>query len=175
MTARLLAPVIPSSAVPSGRQRTRRPGTDRCRWPAPVPAPLAPEDVVYGIGRIDSSGRIADRTVTTALGWRGGDRLTVTAVPASASTGVRPVPGSYQLPYGHLNHVDQITANWLQPTRQRVRHRTLTPLHAGRRKTAADSVLPAAVPVDHAARTEHPDLAQAPVVRRGQADPTRAG
>lgn len=45
----------------------------------PVPAPPAPEDVVYGIGRIDSSGRIADRTVTTALGWRGGDRLTLTA------------------------------------------------------------------------------------------------
>jgi hypothetical protein len=35
--------------------------------------------VVYGTGRIDASGRIADRTVTTALGWRGGDRLTLTA------------------------------------------------------------------------------------------------
>jgi hypothetical protein len=35
--------------------------------------------VVYGIGRIDASGRIADRTVTSALGWSGGDRLTLTA------------------------------------------------------------------------------------------------
>jgi hypothetical protein len=35
--------------------------------------------VVYGIGRIDASGRIADRTVTSALGWLGGDRLTLTA------------------------------------------------------------------------------------------------
>ena len=35
--------------------------------------------MVYGIGRIDASGRIADRTVISALGWRGGDRLTLTA------------------------------------------------------------------------------------------------
>jgi hypothetical protein len=41
--------------------------------------PSASEDVVYGIGRIDASGRIADRAVITALGWRGGDRLTLTA------------------------------------------------------------------------------------------------
>jgi bifunctional DNA-binding transcriptional regulator/antitoxin component of YhaV-PrlF toxin-antitoxin module len=36
-------------------------------------------DVVYGIGRLDASGRVADRTVTHALGWSPGDRLTVTA------------------------------------------------------------------------------------------------
>jgi bifunctional DNA-binding transcriptional regulator/antitoxin component of YhaV-PrlF toxin-antitoxin module len=36
-------------------------------------------DVVYGIGRIDASGRIADRAITSALGWCGGDRLTLTA------------------------------------------------------------------------------------------------
>jgi len=41
--------------------------------------PSAPADAVYGIGRIDASGRIADRAVTRALGWRGGDRLTLTA------------------------------------------------------------------------------------------------
>jgi len=35
--------------------------------------------VVYGLARIDASGRIADRAVTNALGWRGGDRLTLTA------------------------------------------------------------------------------------------------
>jgi hypothetical protein len=34
----------------------------------PEPVPSAPEDVVYGIGRIDASGRIADRAVTSALG-----------------------------------------------------------------------------------------------------------
>jgi hypothetical protein len=35
--------------------------------------------VAYGIGRIDSSGRVADRTVAEVLGWRAGDRLTLTA------------------------------------------------------------------------------------------------
>jgi hypothetical protein len=35
--------------------------------------------VVYGFGRIDESGRVADRTMTSALGWRPGDRLTLTA------------------------------------------------------------------------------------------------
>jgi hypothetical protein len=35
--------------------------------------------VVYGFGRIDASGRGADRATIAALGWRGGDRLTLTA------------------------------------------------------------------------------------------------
>jgi bifunctional DNA-binding transcriptional regulator/antitoxin component of YhaV-PrlF toxin-antitoxin module len=35
--------------------------------------------VVYGFGRIDASGRVADRAVISALGWRSGDRLTLTA------------------------------------------------------------------------------------------------
>ena len=35
--------------------------------------------MVYGIGRLDASGRIADRAITSALGWCGGDRLTLTA------------------------------------------------------------------------------------------------
>jgi hypothetical protein len=33
---------------------------------------------VYGVGRIDGSGRVSDRAVTVALGWRNGDRLTIT-------------------------------------------------------------------------------------------------
>jgi hypothetical protein len=44
-----------------------------------APVPSLPEDVVYGIGRIDASGRVADQGVLTALGWAGGDRLTLTA------------------------------------------------------------------------------------------------
>jgi bifunctional DNA-binding transcriptional regulator/antitoxin component of YhaV-PrlF toxin-antitoxin module len=40
---------------------------------------VVPEDVAYGFGRIDASGRICDRAVVAALGWRGGDRLTLTA------------------------------------------------------------------------------------------------
>jgi AbrB family looped-hinge helix DNA binding protein len=41
--------------------------------------PSLPEDTLYGIGRIDASGRIADQSVITAMGWRGGDLLTLTA------------------------------------------------------------------------------------------------
>jgi hypothetical protein len=37
------------------------------------------EFVAADIGRIDASGRVADRATVTALGWRGGDRLTLTA------------------------------------------------------------------------------------------------
>ena len=50
--------------------------------PLPVPPacpPALPRDVVYGLARVDRSGRVADRTVTGALGWRGGDRLALTA------------------------------------------------------------------------------------------------
>jgi hypothetical protein len=35
--------------------------------------------VVYGLAHVDRSARVADRTVAGALGWRGGDRLTLTA------------------------------------------------------------------------------------------------
>ena len=44
----------------------------------PVP-PAAPHDVLYGFGRIDVAGRVADRAVISALGWHCGDRLTLTA------------------------------------------------------------------------------------------------
>jgi hypothetical protein len=44
----------------------------------PVP-PTAPQDMLYGFGRIDAAGRVADRAVIRALGWRCGDRLTLTA------------------------------------------------------------------------------------------------
>jgi hypothetical protein len=47
--------------------------------------------VLYGLGRMDSSGRVGDRAVTSALGWRAGDRLTVTA--AAGVVSVRRDPG----------------------------------------------------------------------------------
>ena len=47
--------------------------------PLPLARPPARGDVVSGIGRIDASGRVADCAITSALGWRGGDRLTLTA------------------------------------------------------------------------------------------------
>jgi hypothetical protein len=47
----------------------------------PGAALSVPADVVYGTGRIDASGRVTDRTVSFALGWREGDRLILTASP----------------------------------------------------------------------------------------------
>ena len=75
MTAQSLGPVIPPSGVPA-RQHARSAAGRPLPLARTVPVPTAPEDVVYGIGRIDASGRIADRAVISALGWRGGDRLT---------------------------------------------------------------------------------------------------
>ena len=79
MTAQPLAPVIPSSAVRASRARARSAAGRPLPLARPVPVPSAPADVVYGIGRIDASGRIADQAVISALGWCGGDRLTLTA------------------------------------------------------------------------------------------------
>ena len=92
-----LAPVIPSSGVPASRQRSRSAAARRLPLASPVPVPSAPEDVVYGIARIDSSGRICERAVITALGWGGGDRLTFTA-DAGVVTARRDPGGMVTLP-----------------------------------------------------------------------------
>jgi hypothetical protein len=81
MTAPTIAPVIPSPGRLAGSPRVR-PGAVR---PLPMAGPAAalsvPEDVVYGTGRIDASGRVTDHAVSCALGWREGDRLTLAASP----------------------------------------------------------------------------------------------
>jgi hypothetical protein len=74
MTARPVAPVIPAAG--RGRLRQGKPGLGR---PMPLASPPGRPEVVYGFGRIDASGRVADRVTIAALGWRGGDRLTLTA------------------------------------------------------------------------------------------------
>ena len=74
MTAQPIAPVIPGAS--RGRLRQGKPGAGR---PMPLASPPVRPGVVYGFGRIDASGRVADRVTIAALGWRGGDRLTVTA------------------------------------------------------------------------------------------------
>jgi hypothetical protein len=38
-----------------------------------------PDDVVYGFGRMDEPGQVADRDMTCALGWQPRDRLTLAA------------------------------------------------------------------------------------------------
>jgi hypothetical protein len=97
MTALPLAPVIPSSGPSAARQRPRSTAGRPLPLACPDPLPPAPGDVVYGIGRIDASGRIADRAVISALGWRGGDRLTLTA-DADVVTARRAPGGLVTLP-----------------------------------------------------------------------------
>ena len=78
MTGTLIAPVIPSSAASRPARAPAAARTLPLTVP-PVRPPALPRDVVYGLAHVDRSGRVADRTVTGALGWRGGDRLTLTA------------------------------------------------------------------------------------------------
>ena len=89
MTGTLTAPVIPSSAA---ARPARAPAAARTLplVVPPVRPPALPRDVVYGLARVDRSGRVADRTVTGALGWRGGDRLTLTAEAWWSSAATRP-------------------------------------------------------------------------------------
>jgi hypothetical protein len=79
MTAQLIAPLIPPRARPGGREHGKRALSRRLPVATVPDVPAVPDDVVYGFGRMDSSGRVADRAMTSALGWRPGDRLTLTA------------------------------------------------------------------------------------------------
>jgi hypothetical protein len=69
MTSALIPPVIPRRSVPGNWPR----GSPSAAGILPLPvslaqAPALAADVVYGLGRIDASGRVADRTVTRVLG-----------------------------------------------------------------------------------------------------------
>ena len=77
VTATPIAPVIPSARP--GRPAAAQAGSVPLRSRPLAGPPALARDVVYGFGRIDASGRVADRAVIGALGWRGGDRLTLTA------------------------------------------------------------------------------------------------
>jgi hypothetical protein len=80
--AQPIAPVIPSPVRVASTPRVAPPAAVR---PLPMAGPAAalavPSGVVYGTGRIDASGRVTDHAITSALGWREGDRLTLTASP----------------------------------------------------------------------------------------------
>jgi bifunctional DNA-binding transcriptional regulator/antitoxin component of YhaV-PrlF toxin-antitoxin module len=79
MTAQLIAPVIPRPTRPPARGHGGTGAARRLPVAALPVIPAAPDDVRYGLGRIDASGRVADRAITAALGWQPGDRLTLTA------------------------------------------------------------------------------------------------
>src|SRR5437868_7065992 len=88
MRAALIAPVIPPPGAP-----THRAGTAGARAGVPAMAralptaspplcPVLPGDIVYGLARLDASGRICDRALIDVLGWRVGDRLLLAATGA---------------------------------------------------------------------------------------------
>ncbi len=79
MTAQPIAPVIPSLARSAVRRRGRTDAARRLPLACVLDVPAAADDVLYGFGRIDVSGRVADRSIISMLGWRPGDRLTLTA------------------------------------------------------------------------------------------------
>ena len=99
MTGTLIAPVIPSSAAARPARAPAAARTLPLTVP-PVRPPALGRDVVYGLAHVDRSGRVADRVVTGALGWRGGDRLTLTAC-AGVVTARRDPDGLAVLPPRH--------------------------------------------------------------------------
>jgi bifunctional DNA-binding transcriptional regulator/antitoxin component of YhaV-PrlF toxin-antitoxin module len=79
MIETVVAPVIPRSVGKTLSRSANSAGTRTLPLAVPpTPPPTTPADVIYGMGRIDASGRVADRTITQALGWQPGDRLTLT-------------------------------------------------------------------------------------------------
>ena len=65
MTAPLIAPLIPPRTRPGGREHGRPATARRLPVAAAPEVPAVPDDVVYGFGRMDESGRVADRAMTS--------------------------------------------------------------------------------------------------------------
>jgi bifunctional DNA-binding transcriptional regulator/antitoxin component of YhaV-PrlF toxin-antitoxin module len=97
MTEQLIAPVIPPGPGPA-RGRPGRAGVAR---PLPLAGPLAvPLDAVYGMCRIDASGRLTSQAISHVLNWQPGDRLTLTA-GAGVVVARRDPHGMVTVPAGH--------------------------------------------------------------------------
>jgi hypothetical protein len=79
MTSPLIAPLIPPRARPGAREHGKTVTARRLPVAAAPEVPAVPDDVVYGFGRMDESGRVGDRAMTAMLGWQRGERLTLTA------------------------------------------------------------------------------------------------
>jgi len=68
---------------------------------APRPLPLSrlprlPREtsMMYGIARVDPSGRVTSRGITNAVRWRPGDRLAMTLTPVPSSSALHPTDTS---------------------------------------------------------------------------------
>src|SRR5712671_1609233 len=68
MTAPLIAPLIPPRARPGVREHGRPGSVRRLPMAAALEIPVVPDDVVYGTGRMDESGRVGDQAMIGALG-----------------------------------------------------------------------------------------------------------
>jgi hypothetical protein len=80
VTGPLIAPLMPPRTRPGAREHGRPATARRLPLAAAPQVPAVPDDVVYGTGRMDESGRVGDRGMIGVLGWQPGDRLTLTAV-----------------------------------------------------------------------------------------------
>jgi methyl coenzyme M reductase gamma subunit len=67
MNAPLIAPLIPPRGRSGSREHGRAAPTRRPPVAAMPEVPAVPDDVVYGFGRMDESGRVADRTMTDGM------------------------------------------------------------------------------------------------------------
>ena len=101
-----------NAALPAGKARTAAQDIVAALAlplsPAPAkplrPLPLAglyrlsrDTTTLYGVGRVDASGRVSNRDIVRALGWRPGDKLEVIPAPggiviASSLDGLLSVP-----------------------------------------------------------------------------------
>lgn len=80
--------IVGALALPGPRPRLPEP-----RRPLPMPdLHRLPRDgsMLYGIGRVDASGRVVNHEIVTALGWHPGDRVEVIA--AHRAIVMRPSP-----------------------------------------------------------------------------------
>jgi hypothetical protein len=95
MTAPLIAPLIPPHGRPSSREHGRPATARRLPVAAAPEVPAVPDDVVYGFGLMDESGRVADRTMTSALGYPWGQEELASAAAMPHGTFAR-VPAHHR-------------------------------------------------------------------------------
>lgn len=94
----LVATLIPPRTAPLASRMPA--GVSLSRLPVPeIPFAAREGSLRYGMGRIDASGRVSDKSMLAALGWRIGQCLTIAAIGTAAVVHPDPdglflVPGS---------------------------------------------------------------------------------